>query len=425
MIGPNSLWHQPRFLALWLGSFLSALADSAYFIVLAWFVLHLTHSPGDLGVALLLASLPRLVFMAIGGVVIDWLSPRAILLASLLLRAAILFAISEYASHGLVQVLPVDIVALMFGVIDAFYWPAQSAIVPFAVSSSHLARANAVIQTTQQLSMVLGPLIGGLLLQIPQFSVIFAVIATTYLLGLIAIVRVQLRTVNGGTSRSQGLVAGLVQGIRYVLRLRIVLFLMRASMIIDLVFMGPANIGLPTFVQEHGWAGSIYGYFESALGLGAVVGGLAVGVLNGMRGHFRWIALTASGVGVGLAATSLVRTWYLGIMTISISGLAISFTNIPMMTYVQTIVDEEMLGRVMSLLTLMSVGLTPVSYALSALAIHRHLLSPQALMFGGGSIVAILCAALIFQRDFREMENHPRWQQTGLEKRSNGRETLL
>ena len=423
MTRPDSLWRQPHFWELWLGSFLAALADSAYFIVLAWFVLHLTHSPGDLGLALLLASLPRLVFMAIGGVVIDWLSPRAVLLASLLLRALTLLAIAEYRMQGgLSHVLPVYIVALVFGVIDAFYWPAQNAMVPFAVASSHLPKANAVIQTSQQLSMVVGPLVAGLLLQLPQFSVIFAVVAAAYLLGFLALVRVRLRAVKDASlsRRSQSLMQGLVQGIRYAMRIRIVLFLMLASMLINLFFMGPVNIGLPSFVQEHGWSGSVYGYFESALGLGAVVGGILVGLLNGMRGHFRWIALTASVIGIGLAAISLIQTWDLGIIAIAMSGIAMSLTDIPIITYVQIIVDEEMLGRVMSLLTLMSVGLTPVSYGLSALAVHRHLLTPQSLMLAGGAVVALLCAALIFQPDFREMEKNPRWQQAGGEKGGSG-----
>ncbi|MCL5015537.1 MAG: MFS transporter [Firmicutes bacterium] len=426
VIGQDGLWRTPYFLPLWLGSFVSALADSAYFIVLAWFVLHVTHSPADLGLALLLASLPRLVFMAIGGVIIDRLSPRVVLLASLALRAVIMGVVCDYAAHGLSHALPVYVVAFLFGVIDAFYWPAQNAIVPFAVPSSALARANAVIQTSQQLSMVLGPLLAGFLLQVPQFSVIFAVIATTYLFGFIVIVRVRLRQkTHMAAGRSEGLFRALTQGIRYVLHLRIVLFLMLASMLINLFFMGPVNIGLPSFVQDHGWSGSVYGYFESALGLGAVAGGILVGLLNGMRGHFRWIALTASGIGVGLAITSLVGAWDLGIIAIAGSGLAISLTDIPVITYVQTIVDENMLGRVMSLLTLMSVGLTPVSYGLSALAIHRHMLTPQSLMLGGGSLVAVLCAALIFQPDFRSMENHPRWQQARLSKDSHGGKSLL
>ncbi|OLZ09589.1 MFS transporter [Sulfobacillus thermosulfidooxidans] len=403
------------FLFLWIGSFFASLADSAYYVVLAWFVLRLSHSAADLGTTLLLASLPRLVFMAVGGVIIDRFNPKIILLVSLLLRAGILLGVSQLAGIGSSTMILLYIVAFLFGVIDAFYWPTQNAMVPFVVEPLELGRANAMIQTSQQFSVVVGPLSAGLLLRMPHFSVIFMVIASLYIMSFAVIAMVRLISSRSFEPKKdagmKGLLVNLVEGIRYVFRIRVLLFLMLASMLINLFFMGPANIGLPSFVQDHGWSGTIYGDFESALGLGAVLGGIFVGLFNGLRGHFRWLALAASGIGMGLCATSLVHQWFLGIVFMGMSGVAISVTDVPIITYVQTIVDQAMLGRVMSLLSLMSVGLTPLSYALSALVLNAHLLQPAQLMFVGGMIVTIFCAALIFQRDFRLMEQHPRWKQ--------------
>ncbi|WP_053958761.1 MFS transporter [Sulfobacillus thermosulfidooxidans] len=403
------------FVSLWIGSFFASLADSAYYVVLAWFVLQLSHSAADLGTTLLLASLPRLVFMAVGGVIIDRFNPKIILMVSLLLRAGILLVVSQLPIDTSSSIVPLYMIAFLFGVIDAFYWPTQNAMVPFVVDALNLGRANALIQTSQQFSIVVGPLVAGLLLRMTHFSMIFMIIAGLYGISFAIITMVHLTYSRLSQPKKhpgiKGLLVNLVEGIRYVLRIRVILFLMLASMLINLFFMGPANIGLPSFVQDHGWSGTIYGDFESALGLGAVLGGIVVGLFNGLRGHFRWLAITASGIGVGLAATSLVHHWFLGIVFMGMSGVAISVTDIPIITYVQTIVDQAMLGRVMSLFSLMSVGLTPLSYALSALVLHSHLLRPANLMLLGGMIVAIFCAALIFQRDFRSMEQHPRWQQ--------------
>ena len=410
---PDAIWCKPSFIVLWVGSFLSALADGVYYIVLAWFVLHLTHSAAELGTALFLAAMPRLIFMTIGGVAIDRVNPKIIMLISLLARGGILVGVEQSVLNGLSHIIPIDIMPLLFGVVDAFYWPTQNTIVPYVVESDALIRANALVQTSQQLSMVVGPLLAGMLLiQMPHFTAIFIVIAIIYGIAGLFMARVDVSPATESKKAARASIyADLMGGFRYVFRVRILLFLMLASMLINLFFMGPANIGLPSFVQEHGWSGAVYGYFESALGLGAVVGGILVGLFKGFRGHFRWIALTASGIGMGLVATSIVSTWTLGVMCFGMAGVAMSLTDIPIITYVQTIVDKKMLGRVMSLLTFMSVGLTPVSYMLSAFALHNHWLSPQTLMFMGGTIVAIFCAALIGQRDFRTMELHPAWQE--------------
>lgn len=412
------VWREPNFIPLWIGSSLSSLADSAYYIVLAWFVLRLTHSDADLATTLLLASLPRLLFMLIGGVVVDRISPRLLMLVSLAIRAGILLGLAAWLaqSHVSLHVTALYVVATLFGVVDAFYWPTQSALVPHALSPGTLPVANSFIQTAQQLSMVLGPLLAGAILQLRHFSWIFSIVAGLYAISVAAISfihigprEVEEKAVQPNIWREVG------DGVRYVLGIRILLFLMLASMLINLFFMGPVNIGLPSLVQDRGWSGTIYGYLESAIGLGAVAGGGFTVLMKGMRGHFRWIALSAAGIGLGLSAASVVTHWEWGVVFMAASGAAMSITNIPVITYVQTIVEKSMMGRVMSLLTLMSVGLTPVSYGLSALILRTRLLSPQGLMMVGGLVIALFCAALIFQPDFRHMESHPRWKHAELE----------
>jgi MFS family permease len=277
------------------------------------------------------------------------------------------------------------VVATLFGVVDAFYWPTQSALVPHALPAGTLPVANSFIQTAQQLSMVLGPLLAGAVLQLRHFSWIFSIVAGLYAISVAAISFIRIGPAElGETAVRSNIWTEVGDGVRYVLGIRILLFLMLASMLINLFFMGPVNIGLPSLVQDRGWSGTIYGYLESAIGLGAVAGGGFTVLMKGMRGHFRWIAFSAAGIGLGLSAASVVTHWEWGVVFMAASGAAMSITNIPVITYVQTIVEKSMMGRVMSLLTLMSVGLTPVSYGLSALILRTRLLSPQGLMMVGG-----------------------------------------
>ncbi|POB11583.1 MFS transporter [Sulfobacillus sp. hq2] len=410
----STVWREPNFFPLWLGAMLSSVADSTYYIVLAWFVLEITHSAANLGTTLLMASLPRLLFMIFGGVAVDRLNPRRVMVVSLTARMAILLGLAVWLATkvGALDLWVLYAVAGMFGVVDAFYWPTQNALVPHVLPDQVLATGNSFIQTTQQLSMVVGPLVAGGMLQWHQFAGIFTVLAALYAGSAVAIRAIHMTAKERVIPLASRSVWGeIYDGVRYVWNIRILLFLMLASMVINLFFMGPVNIGLPSFVQRQGWSGSVYGYFEAAMGLGAVVGGALTVAVRGMRGHFQWIALAAAVIGLGLIGAAMVHQWPMGIVFLAASGIAMSLTNIPIITYIQTIVDHAMMGRVMSLLTLMSVGLVPVSYGMSSLILRMHWLGPASLMIVGGAIIALFCAMLWFQPDFRQMESHPRWQQ--------------
>lgn len=91
-------------------------------------------------------------------------------------------------------------------------------------------------------------------------------------------------------------------------------------------------------------------------------------------------------------------------------GIVVSIVNIPMFTYMQTVVDEAKLGRVMSLLNFASVGLVPLSYSLCAFVLHNHVVTVRQLFFICGAAMALLMLSLSFFPAFRNMERHPRWR---------------
>lgn len=144
--------------------------------------------------------------------------------------------------------------------------------------------------------------------------------------------------------------------------------------------------------------------------MGAILGGVLTALAKGFRGHYRWIAFFIAAVGLALASTGMMARLQVGLLTMFIMGVSMSMTNIPVLTYTQTIVNKEMLGRVMSLFSMMSMGLGPVSYALSSFILQQQLASPRALIFTGGLVMTILGLSTLLLRDFREMEENPVWK---------------
>jgi MFS family permease len=418
-VSEPSMWRNGNFLKLWLGTVLSALGDGALFVLLSWYVIDVTGSEAILGTTLLCMSVPRLAFMLLGGVVADRVNRKWIMSFSVLARAVVLaiFVLAIRTEEGAPSTIPRYAMALVFGTVDAFFWPARGSILPFIVFKEQLPAANSIMETSQQLSMIGGPLLASLLLQTGSYPAMFAVIAAVFLFGMLIILTLRLlprdqSETHSATveSASSSYIRTLTDGLRYVWNIRILTIVMVVSMFLNLVFNGPNNLALPVLVKELGWDGGAYSSLGAAMGCGTVIGGLLTGLAKGFRGRYLLLPFFLAVMGCGVAALGWMNQLAFGLGTMFVIGMMLSMTNIPLITYVQSIVHAQMLGRVMSLLTFMSLGLSPVSYALCSMILDRNLASPPALLIIGGILLGTIGLSLILFPEVRRMEDHPEWR---------------
>src|SRR5690349_18966197 len=139
---PASPLSVRSFRLLWIGESISLLGDQFYMIALPWLVLQLTGSALALGGVMALAAIPRALFMLIGGAVVDRFSPRAVMIASNLARLVLVAVLSALVLTGNIRIEMLYGFALAFGLADAFYFPAQTAIVPQLLSEDQLQAGN-------------------------------------------------------------------------------------------------------------------------------------------------------------------------------------------------------------------------------------------------------------------------------------------
>lgn len=418
--------HQP-FVRLLIALALSSIGDAAYFVVLGWFVIAQMGSEAVLGSVLSLASIPRLVFMLVGGALADRVDKRAVLITSVGLRAAMLAVFTSIllARHGSPLWL-LDGLALVFGVIDAFFYPASSSILPTLVSHDLIPRATSLVQTVQQSSSVTGPLVAAGLLWLGSYPAMFGVIASVFVLSAAALWMLR-RTAPaspvmdstadavaeaGPHPRRPSVLRDIVDGVRFAFSIRILALMMGVSLVLNALVTGPLNIGLPVLIHLHGWPGSVYGGYQAAIGVGMVLGGVMTSLLNGFRGRFLWLGGIGALMGLAMAAVGYIPVAWLGMAVMGLMGVAISFVNVPMMAYLQAIIPREMLGRTMALATLMAIGLAPVSYALTSLVL-QHGVEVRVMLLVCGIVLGAVFLLLYLSRDFRQMESHPRWRATG------------
>ncbi|WP_342769038.1 MFS transporter [Brevibacillus panacihumi] len=414
------LWKNSSFVRLWCGSVLSALADGAFFILLSWFIVDVTGSEAMLGTTLICMSIPRLLFMLAGGVAADRWSRKWIMTLSMIARGLILIGFCLLLLDGSGGWLPYTayLIAALFGTVDAFFWPARSSIVPFLVPREQLAPANSLMEISQQISMVCGPLAAAFLIQTKNYPLMFGILAISFFAGTVFILTLRLRPVQveaetDGESASQkdGYLRDIWYGIRYSFSVPILCIILGTSLIMNMMFSGPINMGLPLLVKDLGWDGSAYSTLGMTMGIGTILGGIITGICNGFRGRFLMIPLFVGVMGMATSSLFFMQHLGMGLFSMIVLGITLSLTNIPLITYIQSIVPGNMLGRVMSLLSLMSIGLGPVSYAICSFVLQNKLATPATLLLAGGVVLGLIGLSLYLFREFRKMEQHPNWVQ--------------
>jgi MFS family permease len=354
------------------GESISLIGDQFHFVALAWLTLQMTGSGLALGTVLTAAAIPRAVFMLVGGALSDSLSPRSLMLVSNALRALVVAVIAVLILTGSAELWQLYVLALIFGVVDAFFYPALNTIVPMLVSDRLLPPANALVQITQQLSGLIGPAIAGLVVTAVQTGPAFAIDAASFALATLMLLlvrggrRASPEVPDSAADASEGLLSSIGAGFAYVWRdppVRSLLLLVAAF---NFAFNGPLLVGLPYLADARFEGGAAaFGIMLSAYGAAAFGGAVLAGSLRHVPRLGLLTLVTAAAMGVSLAVVGNVPNFILAVGAVGAIGFGAGFINVRVIAWLQARAPEAMRGRVMSLLMLGAVGLAPLSLAIS------------------------------------------------------------
>ncbi len=366
-----------EFRLFWIATAISFTGDQLTFIAMPWLVLKLTGDPLVMGTMIAVAAVPRAIFMLVGGVVTDTYSPRVVLLVSNLVRMGLMAALAAFTFTGQIDVWLIYGIAFLFGVADAFMFPAASAFPPRLLPAERLAAGNSLTQGTAQLTLVLGPLAaGGLIASLGSaeqsgledsagLSLVFAVDALTFLVPIAILLMIRDRY-PPDEKVPGSVMATLMEGLRYTWNdVPLRSFAIFIGMY-GLVFRGPFMVGIPAFADAYLSEGAAaFGIIMSALGTGSIAGVILAGTTTHLRPNRFGTLLLADFMlfgGIMLAMTMIQNTWMIAAVVLVASVLD-GYVIIVLTTWVQQRVPREKLGRVMSVIMLASQGLFPISAA--------------------------------------------------------------
>jgi MFS family permease len=354
------------FRILWTGMTISLIGDGIFLIAIAWESYSLWNAPAALSIVGIGMTIPTIAFLLIGGVVSDRRDRRLVMAWADGLRAAAVAVLATLVLIGALRFWELVVLVAVYGVGTAFFMPAFEAILPELLPKSDLPAANALDQFVRPIAMrLIGPVAGGALVA-ASAGVAFAIDAASFAACLVAVL-VMPRRAGRNVEVQTSSVAALKEGLRFVRRRVWLWGTLLSAAISYLVFLGPAEVLLPYLVKNelHASAGTL-GLVLAAGGVGAL-GGAA---FMGHRGHPRrdvtvmymtWTVATLAIAGYGIANAA----WELMLVCLVFNALEAAGT-IVWATIKQHHVPGSMLGRVSSLDWLISIGLLPLSFALTA-----------------------------------------------------------
>jgi MFS family permease len=401
------------FRLVWFGESVSLLGDQFNVIALSWLVLGMTGSGLALGAILIAAAIPRALFMLVGGVLSDRVSPRDLALVSNVVRATLTTIVAALVLGAQVQLWHLALVGLLFGTVDAIFLPAINTLIPRLVPADRLAPANAVMQGTAQLVGTVGPAIAGFAVALIGVGAAFVIDALSFAVaaGALWLVRSGARpgppadrdasaTIMDPAADADAdvvaahpsLAGALVAGAREVLGDPVMRSIVIVSTATNLAFTGPTVIGLPWLVLVHfGSDAFALGLLFAAFGAGSLGGVLVAGSMRHPRRFGSIVLGLVLAMGLGLAAIGLAPSLpIVGVIALCV-GTMNGYVNVVVIAWVQGRTDPAMLGRTMSFMMLGSVVAAPLSLALAAIVVDTHagpMFVAAGLLVVGSGIVA-------------------------------------
>lgn len=381
-----SALQYPEFRRYFAGQSVSVVGTWMQSVAAAWLVLQLSHdSAFALAIFGAFSYGPVLVFGLYAGTLVDRFAHRDVLLLTqvISLVGAVVYALLT-TTHAIT--LPIVMVlAAVLGMNQALYFPARQATVLEMVGRGELVSAVALNSVAFNLARIVGPALGGIVIATFGVAACFWINAITYLGVIAALLTIRRRPLAGGPPQTAAQLIG--EALRYVARTPSLAGLF-VLLFVAGTFGANFNLVLPLFTRIvlHANADTL-GFLFAAQGIGSLVGALTMAVAGSFLLEPRRIVLGA----LLFAATELLflvmPNFAQAIVLLLVIGWSFAVYSIGTNTFVQVRSPDRMQGRMVSLYSMLFIGVTPVGNVLAAIV--AHFFGPSAAVWLGGALTAV------------------------------------
>jgi hypothetical protein len=391
------------FLLLWIGQSTSLLGDQFHFIALSWLILKMTGDPLALGGVLAIGGIPRAVFTLIGGAITDRVSPRRVMLFSDIIRLVISALIAAQVLTGTLPIWMIYVYSFVLGMVSGVFQPASMSITPHIVPLEDLQAGNSVMQGSMQLIGFVGPAAAGVMIAVFYdvrigVALAMAVDACTFIVSVITLWMMKaggeiiraIQQKSGGAS----VLESIREGIAFMFKdpaLRAMLILIAVA---NFAFGGPVVVGVPYLANSRFPEGAAaFGLIFAGYAGGNLLGIILCGALPKLSNRYLKILMVVMflAFGVGLGALAWIRVTAIAVVDMLVMGMLNGYLGILLVTGLQRNTPKEMLGRIMSMVMLANLGLSPLSQAIAGAMLRWNLMA----LFFTASAMLLACSVYL------------------------------
>ncbi len=369
-------------------------------ITIPWLVYQLTGSAFLLGVVGFAGQIPTFLIAPFAGVITDRINRYRLLIATQVAAMIQAFALAFLYLSGHIEVWHIVTLSVMLGIINAFDVPVrQSFMIEMVEKKEDLANAIALNSSMVNGARLLGPSIAGLLIALTGEGICFLLNGVSYLFVIVSLLMMTItpRVIN---KKNKRVLKEMQDGFSYTFGYPPLKYIIVLLALVSLTAM-PYTVVMPVFAKEVLHGGShTFGFLMGASGLGALLGALFLASRKNVLGLDKVIPLAAGTFGLALIAFSFSRYFLLSMGLMVFIGLGMMLQMATSNTIIQTIVDDDKRGRVMSIYTMAFMGTAPFGSFLAG-SLASKFGAPTTLLIGGS--VCIL-GAIVFSRKLPKLK---------------------
>jgi MFS family permease len=366
----------------------------------AWLVYRLTGSSFLLGAVGFASQIPVFLIAPLGGIAADRSNRQRLVIATQaasMILAALLAWLTLTGRIDKSHIFFLFVLAALLGVVNAFDIPGRQAFLVDMVGKEDLMNAIALNSSMFNGARVVGPAVAGILVAKIGEGWCFAANAISYIAVIAGLVMMKVDCPPRSTSDSP--LADIVEGFRWVNSTRVIRTLLLLIGLVSLVGM-PYTVLMPVFADKilHGGARGL-GILMGATGVGALLGALTLASRTGVKGLGPIVSWSCAGFGVGLVLFGFSRWFWISAALLLPVGYSVMLQMACSNTLIQTMVPDQLRGRVMAFYSMMFMGMAPFG-ALFGGALADRVGAPMTVAIGG---VASVIGAIWFGRALPEL----------------------
>ena len=363
-------------------------------IAIGWLVYRLTNSPFLLGIVGFSGQIPAFFLAPFTGVLADRYNRHHILITTQILAMLQALILSLLVLFHLIETWHIVILSIMLGIINAFEMPTRQAfMVEIVEDKNNLSNAIALNSSMVNAARLLGPSTAGILIVAAGEGICFLINAISFVAVILSLLLMKIERKNTAQRHSK-VWTELKEGFRYAAGFAPIRDILLIFALVNLVGM-PYVVLMPVFAKDilHGGP-SAFGYLMGSVGLGALLGAMYLASRKNVRGLIKRVPIAVALFGVALIAFSISRVLYLSIGLMLLAGIGQMNLMAGSNTLLQTMVDDDKRGRVMSFFTMAFMGATPVG-SLIAGSLASKIGAPWTVFAGG---ILCIAGAVIFAK---------------------------